>query len=201
MSMEDEAAAFDPDKPVSNDETGALEIEVLGQGLVNTTAPIVAEENLAVPSIGISETAGVRVSARIREDSTFSSNDDEDDEDNWSSIVQADDENTNAAALLFSPTGHNTGTVGDAVPLEAPLLDATATPSSLLGPPSRPELSLKEKLVVRERQRRIETERARLKRQFALMTTTNTIVVFTMKWRRKNQLVLRPLSLDPIPSI
>jgi hypothetical protein len=37
--------------------------------------------------------------------------------------------------------------------------------------PHKPELSLKEKLVVRERQRRIETERARLKRQFALSGT------------------------------
>lgn len=35
-------------------------------------------------------------------------------------------------------------------------------------PPSQRQLSLKEKLVMRERERRIETERARLKRQFAL---------------------------------
>ena len=34
--------------------------------------------------------------------------------------------------------------------------------------PSHPQLTLKERLVLRERQRRIETERARLKRQFAL---------------------------------
>ena len=34
--------------------------------------------------------------------------------------------------------------------------------------PSQPELTMKEKLVLRERERRIETERARLKRQFAL---------------------------------
>jgi hypothetical protein len=37
--------------------------------------------------------------------------------------------------------------------------------------PQQPELTLKEKLVLRERQQRIETERARLKRQFALSST------------------------------
>lgn len=37
--------------------------------------------------------------------------------------------------------------------------------------PQQPELTMKEKLVLRERQRRIETERARLKRQFALSGT------------------------------
>lgn len=40
-------------------------------------------------------------------------------------------------------------------------------------PPVKPELSMKEKLVLRERQRRIETERARLKRQFALSGTSD----------------------------
>lgn len=39
--------------------------------------------------------------------------------------------------------------------------------SNRLPEPEKPELTLKEKLVLRERQRRIETERARLKRQFA----------------------------------
>jgi len=39
--------------------------------------------------------------------------------------------------------------------------------SAVPQPPEKPELTLKEKLVLRERQRRIETERARLKRQFA----------------------------------
>ena len=44
--------------------------------------------------------------------------------------------------------------------------DSSATASHIL--PPQPERTLKEKLVERERQKRIETERARLKRQFAL---------------------------------
>ena len=43
--------------------------------------------------------------------------------------------------------------------------------SQILPSPQQPELTLKEKLVLRERQQRIETERARLKRQFALSST------------------------------
>ena len=47
--------------------------------------------------------------------------------------------------------------------------------SQILPSPQQPELTLKEKLVLRERQQRIETERARLKRQFALSSTTEEI--------------------------
>lgn len=52
---------------------------------------------------------------------------------------------------------------------------ATATEDSgvALTPQQPPELTLKEKLVLRERQRRIETERARLKRQFALSSSSS----------------------------
>lgn len=46
-------------------------------------------------------------------------------------------------------------------------LDEDSSSPSML-PPLAPERTLKEKLVERERQKRIETERARLKRQFAL---------------------------------
>jgi hypothetical protein len=45
---------------------------------------------------------------------------------------------------------------------------ASTDPSGIPLGPHQPELTMKEKLVLRERQRRIETERARLKRQFAL---------------------------------
>lgn len=45
----------------------------------------------------------------------------------------------------------------------------------ILPSPQQPELTLKEKLVLRERQQRIETERARLKRQFALSSTNEEI--------------------------
>lgn len=48
-------------------------------------------------------------------------------------------------------------------------------PPILLPSPQQPELTLKEKLVLRERQQRIETERARLKRQFALSSTNEEI--------------------------
>jgi hypothetical protein len=50
----------------------------------------------------------------------------------------------------------------------APLQHPSAVPT-----PQQPELTMKEKLVLRERQRRIETERARLKRQFALSAASN----------------------------
>ena len=48
-----------------------------------------------------------------------------------------------------------------------------STHPAVVPTPQQPELTLKEKLVLRERQRRIETERARLKRQFALSAASN----------------------------
>jgi hypothetical protein len=52
--------------------------------------------------------------------------------------------------------------------------DDIQTTPFMLPTPHQPELTLKEKLVLRERQRRIETERARLKRQFALNDSSST---------------------------
>lgn len=51
--------------------------------------------------------------------------------------------------------------------------DATTTTDPIILP-SAPTLTLKEQLVHRERQRRIETERARWKQQFVLTNTTST---------------------------
>lgn len=101
--------------------------------------------------------------------------DDDDDEDNWSRQVERDD--ITAAGVLL----------GDSFRMESVAeQDAGSSPgtrdkqetdsdqgrtvgsSTLPLAPTQPELSMKEKLVLRERQRRIETERARLKRQFAL---------------------------------
>jgi len=80
--------------------------------------------------------------------------DDERSEGDWSRQVNAD-EGTVGASL------HDDSFRMESVQEEEPR------------PSSQPELSLKEKLVLRERQRRIETERARLKQQFAL---SNAIV-------------------------
>lgn len=61
--------------------------------------------------------------------------------------------------LAVAPPSSVHGEAGD------PPVDETWNASSSSAP-QKPELTLKEKLVMRERQRRIETERARLKRQF-----------------------------------
>jgi hypothetical protein len=65
--------------------------------------------------------------------------------------------------------------VVDETETSAPLQHPSSVPT-----PQQPELTLKEKLVLRERQRRIETERARLKRQFALSAASNEDGVDTL---------------------
>jgi len=92
----------------------------------------------------------------------------DEEEDNWSRQVETD------------TTPHRLPSMGDEYASRPPGGDdvtelsegnggATAVPQ-----PEKPELSMKEKLVLRERQRRIETERARLKRQFAQSTAEET---------------------------
>jgi len=83
--------------------------------------------------------------------------DDDDDEDNWSRQVETDE--TIAAGIFM---GDESSLRMESVAEEEQ--DDNVVP---LGP-IQPRLTMKEKLVLRERQRRIETERARLKRQFAL---------------------------------
>jgi hypothetical protein len=111
--------------------------------------------------------------------------DNDDDDDNWSRLVETDetvvaggDESVSMREAMESVIvteqlqqenqqmmGQHVGDEnGHELRGREQATDASGTP---LGP-HQPELSMKEKLVLRERQRRIETERARLKRQFAL---------------------------------
>lgn len=115
----------------------------------------------------------------------------DDDDDNWSRLVELDEATTHGYiqedSFRMESVNEHHGQI-----LEG-LREATATNMTLhqlsIGsstsggidlrmnglpqPPAKPELSMKEKLVLRERQRRIETERARLKRQFALSGTSD----------------------------
>ena len=103
---------------------------------------------------------------------TRNDNDDDDEEDNWSRQVEMD-ETTNADHHHH----HNTTTndTDSLVVINDEDEDASTSSSNrdkdttANPPPPQPshrELTLKERLVVRERQRRIEAERARLKRRF-----------------------------------
>jgi hypothetical protein len=93
--------------------------------------------------------------------------DDDDDEDNWSKQVETDDI---IQRVSSSVTGGDTHTIDD----EEDARTRTASGSAKeqfqpsLVPPRREEPTMKEKLVERERQRRVESERARWKRQFAM---------------------------------
>ena len=81
-------------------------------------------------------------------------------------IVEDDIDNvsrSNNPSIIESSPGHHAGDILD---------DNDLPPSSNLAP-QRSEPTLKEKLVERERQRRAETERARLKRQFALSSNND----------------------------
>jgi hypothetical protein len=131
------------------------------------------------------------IAMQASRDNDDNDDDDDDDDDNWSRQVETDetvvaggDESVSMREAMESVTvseqqqqlqqeqqtghlnadsenGHNEHEHGHMhIVMEAP----TGIP---LGP-VQPELTMKEKLVLRERQRRIETERARLKRQFAL---------------------------------
>lgn len=73
---------------------------------------------------------------------------DDDDDDNWSRQVETDE---TTGALLPDESFVRMESVAEDLPA-----------------PTHPELTMKERLVLRERQRRIETERARLKQQFAM---------------------------------
>jgi hypothetical protein len=83
------------------------------------------------------------------------------DDDNWSQQVETDEILRMSSSAILE----------DSIPRDS-ILSNSADPSTLSMAsnlaPQRHEPTLKEKLVERERQRRVETERARLKRQFAL---------------------------------
>eukprot|EP00934_Nitzschia_sp_Nitz4_P007147 Nitzschia sp. Nitz4//scaffold11_size288233//121472//124297//NITZ4_000769-RA/size288233-processed-gene-0.161-mRNA-1//1//CDS//3329534059//7137//frame0 len=98
----------------------------------------------------------------LQETATISN---DNDDDNWSRQVETDDINPGPSSVL----GEGEADLSENAPssLLSPL--PHASPEGV-APPQRPEPTLKEKLVERERQRRVETERARLKRQFALQS-------------------------------
>jgi hypothetical protein len=116
--------------------------------------------------------------------------DDDDDDDDWSRQVEADTEihRMSSSVVMEGDVGDMENSAGnrssmhlastmdavaalESIPSTNPdagssLLDRESTSTGLA--PKRQEPTMKEKLVERERQRRVETERARLKRQFAL---------------------------------
>jgi hypothetical protein len=110
------------------------------------------------------------------EEATGVGDDDDDDDDDWSRQVETDETAAHASALLLMTEDESSFRMESVA--EEGVLDRSAEEGGDVDllraqaeavvppPPSHPELSLKERLVMRERQRRIETERARLKRQF-----------------------------------
>jgi cation transporter-like permease len=115
---------------------------------------------------------------------------DEDDDDDWSRRVEMDetvilqgnhnlllDEDSSFRIVESSSVHagpepqqhhHAQSSSSEAAAASARHQQALQAQQAPLPPPTQPELTMKERLVLRERQRRIETERARLKRQFAL---------------------------------
>ena len=109
---------------------------------------------------------------------------DDDDTDDWSRAVETDEvhaaagegsfrmesvlENRNSSGDLGNESSNgNVGLTNQGEVGGSEGEGVSASPVAVLRPSQR-ELTMKEKLVLRERERRIETERARLKRQFAL---------------------------------
>jgi hypothetical protein len=85
--------------------------------------------------------------------------DDDDDEDNWSRQVQTDE------TLQHMPSS----VTGDIATLDEDSMDdASAAALAAAALPRREQPTLREQMVERERQRRVESERARWKRQFAM---------------------------------
>lgn len=95
--------------------------------------------------------------------------DDYDDEDNWSRKVETDEIQRFPSSVIGDAP-----TVEDEEDIAAHLHDGDAVNGGGAGAPQREEPTLKEKLVERERQRRVESERARWKRQFAMAAHTET---------------------------
>jgi hypothetical protein len=91
--------------------------------------------------------------------------DEDDDEDNWSRKVETDD----IQRMPSSITGDGTALDVDDDNSSAVMLHHSG---DVVIPPRREEHTLKERLVERERQRRVESERARWKRQFVMAAHT-----------------------------
>eukprot|EP00980_Cylindrotheca_fusiformis_P013877 scaffold3598_cov115-Cylindrotheca_fusiformis.AAC.13 len=93
------------------------------------------------------------------------------DDDNWSQQVETDEIlRMSSSAILDDVDSALNASVMEAASASSLLSNNAAPPPSAAAnlAPKREEPTLKEKLVERERQRRVETERARLKLQFAL---------------------------------
>lgn len=86
----------------------------------------------------------------------------QDDEDDWSRRVETDE------TMVNLEHHDDRMMMMESVVEEATINNNEHSNIHHRGPHSQRELTLKEKLVMREREQRIETERARLKRQFAL---------------------------------
>jgi hypothetical protein len=97
-----------------------------------------------------------------------SGGDDNDDDDDWSRQVETDE--TTTLGFIHEDSFR----MESVIEIHDPTIAGVSTSIENIPQPVQPELTLKEKLVLRERQRRIETERARLKRQFALSGTSDT---------------------------
>lgn len=146
-------------------------IQTTPNGEASTGTPSVEDDNwsrqgqetssergrLSVSTAGILETTegNIVMESHVRPHA-------DNDDDNWSSQVETDDIQRVPSSVM-DEVDHSVSSV--ALPPASPI--ATSVNEGL-PPPQREEPTLKEKLVERERQRRVETERARLKRQFAL---------------------------------
>jgi hypothetical protein len=99
------------------------------------------------------------------DDAVDHDDDDDDDEDNWSRKVETDDIHRMPSSITGDVTSMD---VDDDSGLAAILQHS----GDVVTPPRREEPTLKERLVERERQRRVESERARWKRQFVMAAHT-----------------------------
>lgn len=89
------------------------------------------------------------------------------DDDNWSRQVNTDDIAHHAPSSILDEAEHTAAVDASTIPTEN--INTIAPDDGFaVAPPLRDEPTLKEKLVERERQRRVETERARWKLQFAM---------------------------------
>jgi hypothetical protein len=93
--------------------------------------------------------------------------DDDDDTDNWSRMVETDETQPVVPGVEHQNSGDTPSTHSIAHAMIAGMEDGQSPVGGILRP-SQPELTMREKLVLRERELRIETKRARLKRHFML---------------------------------
>ena len=96
------------------------------------------------------------------------------DDDDWSRKVETDEilpapDGSFRMESVLEQNNENSPRNMDDIITDHHLIESAESPVLR---PTQPALTMKEKLVLRERERRIETERARLKRQFAMSNNT-----------------------------